>query len=106
MSCAYTPEGEVDTVKGALGPLYYATVSVSGMPVEALIDPGSSAAIMSFDLFQKVGQRAGVPRSALKRPDVVLRDYSQRPILIGAQVELEFEWGGKAITVPVYLRSD
>ena len=81
-------------------------MSVSGTPVEALIDPGSSASIMSFDLFQKVGRRAGIPRSALKRPDVVLRDYSQRPIPIGAQVELEFEWGGKAITVPVYLRSD
>ena len=40
LSCAYTPEGEVDTVKGALGPLYYATVSVSGMPVEALSTPG------------------------------------------------------------------
>ena len=40
-------------MKGALGSLYYVTVSVCGTPVEA-IDPGSSAS-MSFELLQKVG---------------------------------------------------
>ena len=42
----------------------------------------------------------------MQRPDVVLRDYSQRPIPIGAKVELEVEWQGNRVTAPIYLRSD
>ena len=37
---------------------------------------------------------------------MVLRDYSQRPVPIGACVDLELEWQGKSVTTTVYLRSD
>ena len=37
----------VTSVTGrALGPLYYVTLTVSGSPVEALVDPGSSACVI------------------------------------------------------------
>ena len=103
---AYCPEASVDTVDGALGPLFYATVVVAGTPVDALMDPGSSATIMSFELFKKVGTKAGIPREALQKPKVMLREYSRRPILVFAEVNLEFSYQGQRVTVPVYLRSD
>ncbi len=61
---------------------------------------------MSFDLFQKVGLKANIASGALRPPDAVLRDYSRRPIPIGAKVELTFEWQGKSVTSSVYLRSE
>ena len=103
---AYCPEASVDTVEGALGLLFYATVVVAGTPVDALVDPGSSATIMLFELFKKVGPKAGIPREALQKPRVMLRDYSRRPIPVFAEVNLEFSYQGQRVTVPVYLHSD
>lgn len=102
----YQSNASVDAVSGSLGPLYYTTVNVAGIPVEAMVDPGSSATIISFDLFKKVGHEAGIPKEALKPPDLVLRDYSQRPIPIGAKVNVTFEWQGRFVEATVYLRSD
>ena len=96
----------VDAVSGSLGPLYYTTVNVAGVPIEAMVDPGSSATIMSFDLFKKIGHKAGIPKEALKPPDLMLRDYSRRPIPIGARVNVTFEWQGRSVEATVYLRSD
>ena len=103
LSKSYQPSAEVDAVSGSLGPLYYAKVIVAGTPSEAMVDPGSSATIMSFELFRQIGMKAKIPVEALKRPDVVLRDYSKRPVPIGACVDLEL---GKSVTTTVYLRSD
>ena len=62
-------EAHVTSVTGrSLGPLFYATITVAGMPVEALIDPGSSASIMSYDLFRQVGPKAGVRLEDLHPP--------------------------------------
>ena len=80
MAKAYQPTGDVDTVTRSLGRLFYATVKVAGVPVEAMVDTGSSATIMSFDLFQKVGKAARIPQEELRPPDVVLHDYNRRPI--------------------------
>ena len=108
MSKSYSSSAAVDAVTGSLGPLYYATITISGSPVEGMVDPGSSATIMSFNLFRTIGQTAGIPKEALKPLDsgLVLHDYSQRPIPIGACVEMTFEWGGKSVTSTVFLRSD
>ena len=106
LSKVYSPRATVDAVKGALGPLFYATVEVAGVPVNALVDPGSSATIMSFELFKTIRERAAIPREALQKPDVTLRDHSRRPIPIFAQVALEFHLEGRRVSVPVYLRSD
>ena len=45
MSKSYSSSATVDAVTGSLGPLYYATVTVGGTPVESMVDPGSSATI-------------------------------------------------------------
>ena len=95
----------VDEVRGALGPPYFAKVTIEGTPVDGMIDPGLSATIISLDLFKKVGEKARIPSSGLEVPHVTLRDYSQNPIPIEAQVNLTFRWGDKTVTTPVYITS-
>ena len=58
---------------GAVGPLYYVTVSIASEPVEAMVDIGSSATILSFELFKPIGKKANIPVSALCATEVVLR---------------------------------
>ena len=82
MSQAYQST-DITTVTGAMGPLHYATVMVQGTAVRALVDPGFSTTIMSFQLFCKIGQAAHIPTSVLQKPDILLRDYNQRPIAVG-----------------------
>ena len=65
-----------------------------GTPIETLLNSGSSAMIMSFEMFRKVGQAAGILQDALQLPDITLKDYSRKPILIFEVVVLEFEWQG------------
>ena len=40
----------METVKGALGPLFYAAVDVAGIPVNAQVDTGSSATLTAVCL--------------------------------------------------------
>ena len=80
---------QVDTVTGSVGPLYYCQLLVAGQPVTALVDSGSSATIMSLDLFQEVAKKAGLSSEVLHKPDVVLCDYNQHPLRIGAVAHLE-----------------
>ena len=100
-------EGAVSVVQavGAVGPLCYTTVEVEGQEVNAMVDTGSSATILSFELFKRIGKNANIPVTALSRPDIVLRDYNKRPIPVGAKVELTFQFGGRSVTAPVYVRS-
>ena len=49
---------QVDNVTGSVGPLYYCEVEIAGQPVEALIDSGSSATVMTFTLFQRIARDA------------------------------------------------
>ena len=66
MSKEYCSSAGVDEVTGALGPLYFANVTIEGTPMDGMIDPESSAMIISFDLFKKVGEEAHILSSALK----------------------------------------
>ena len=97
---------DVDQVTGAVGPLYYCQISAFGQPVKALVDTGSSATVMPFNLYRGIAKKAGIASDALTRPDVILRDYNRRPIRIGAKVTMKLEFGDRSISTPVYLRSD
>jgi len=66
MSEDYRSSAGVDEVTDALGPLYFAKVTIQGTPVDGMIDPGSSATIISFDLFKKVGGKPTFPAVHLK----------------------------------------
>ena len=44
--------------------------------MDGMIDPGSSATIISFDLFKKVGGKAHIPSRALEVPHVGLQSES------------------------------
>ena len=103
LSQGYETVGEVDRVAGAVGPLYYYHVSIASEPVEAMVDTGSSATILLTELFKRIGKKANIPVSALSTLDVVLRDYNQRSIPVGAKVELEFTFNGRSVVAPVYL---
>ena len=105
MSLSYQ-SADITSVTGAVGPLYYATVTVESTSVRALVDPGSSATIMSFQLFCKIGQAVYMPASALQKPDIQLRDYSQQPITVGACVHLTISFQDLSVTAPVYLYPD
>ena len=62
------------------------TVEVAGQEVEAIVDTGLSATILSFELFKKIGKSANIPVTALSKPDIVQRDYNKRSIPVGAKV--------------------
>ena len=83
---------------GAGGPLYYAPDEVEGMVVSTLVHPGSFATIISFDQFHEIGRHVQIPAEELKWPDIVLHDYNQQLITVGAKVELTFRWKGKEVT--------
>ena len=90
---------------GSLGPTYYASIEVEGTRVNAMVDPGSSATIISYEKFTEIGRRAGIPTNQLMVPDAALRDYNQQIIPVGAKVELTFRWKDKVVTTPVFVRS-
>ena len=102
MSRDYQTYAGVDKVTGALGPLYYAKVDIEGVPVEGMVDPGSSATIISYSLFREIGKQAKLSSRALKLPTITLRDYSQNPIPVGAQVDLTFRWRDREVIIPLY----
>ena len=85
------------------GPLYCATIVIAGTPVEGV---SRSVTILSFDLFNEIGQKASIPCEALKVSELTIRHYSRRPIPIFVVMDLEFCLQGRSVTVPVYLRSD
>ena len=91
----------VSTVTSSVGPLYYATVDIEGSLVEALVDPGSAATIMSYDLFQKIGKKAQIPATMLSKPTVTLKDYNQCTIPIGASVDLTVSFNGQKVVAPM-----
>ena len=95
----------VSNVTSSIGPLYYATVDIEGSLVEALVDPGSAATIMSYDLFQKIGKKAKISPTMLLKPTVTLKDYNQRTIPIGASVDLTVSFNGQKVVAPVHICS-
>ena len=73
-----------------------------------MINLSSSATIILVNLLWTIGKKAGIPKELLEqlKSGLVLQDYSQRPIPIGACIEVTFEWGGKSITSTAFLNSD
>ena len=96
----------MDQITGPVSPLYYANVKVSGQPVEALLDTGSSASIISFSMFKELGRKAGMTADVLAKPDMVLRDYNHHPIPIAAMAEVEIEFQERHLTTMLYIHSD
>ena len=105
MASEYQSYAWVDRVTGAMGPQFYAMVTIEKSPVEAMVDLGSSATI-SFKQFKKIGQQERIPSEELLLPGITLRDYNQSPIPIGAHTELTFGRKGRTATTTAYIRSD
>ena len=80
MSHGYGAHVTVDQIVGAVGLLCYATVDIAEQDIEAMVDTGSSATIISCEIFKRLGKNAGIPAADLSKPDVVLQDYNRRPI--------------------------
>ena len=79
-------------------------MSIAGEPVETMVDTGLSTTILSFELFKQIGQKANIPISAPSPPDVILWDYNQCAIPVGAKVDLELFFNGKSVIAPVYMQ--
>ena len=105
ISKLYGGANNVSAVTSSIGPLYYANVDIEGLPVEALVDPGSAATLVSFNLFQKIGKNANLPPTVLSKPSVTLRDYNQHVIPIGASVDLTISFNGQSVVTPVHICS-
>ena len=97
---------QVDNVTGSVGLLYYCEVELAGQLVEALINSGSSATVMMFSLFQRIARDAQLLVDVLEKPDVILRDYNQHPLRIGAFAKLEVMYKGKRVLAPIYINID
>ena len=54
---------------------------IAGQPVKALVDSGSSASFLLFELL-KNRQESQLTEKVLNKPDEILRNYSQQPIII------------------------
>ena len=98
-------EARVGLVNGLTAPLAYVEVSVAGIETEAMLDTGSSVNVISQKLFFDIGKAAGIPASALKRPDIPLKDlwYGHHHIPVVACVELTVDARGRQITDIVYI---
>jgi len=101
----YGGTNKVSADSGPVGPLYYAKVDIERSPVEALVDPGSAATVISFNLFKQIGRKTNIPSSVLSKPAVSLRDYNQRTIPGGASVDLTISFNGQKVVVPVHICS-
>ena len=97
---------QVDNVTEAVRPLYYCEMEIAGQPVEALINSGSSATVMTFSLLQMIARDAQLSVDVLEKPDVVLRDYNQHPLRIGAFAKLEVMYKGRRVLAPIYINVD
>ena len=65
MSSAYAG---IDSITGAVGPLFYAEVMIESTLVRAMIDTGSSATILSF---KRIGRAAKIPVQELLCLDII-----------------------------------
>ncbi len=83
-SAAYSNSLGVEAVNGTVGSLFYEEVNMAGVPVKGLIDTGSGATIISFEMFKKIGKIGDIPSSSLYPVDLILQDYNRNPISLGA----------------------
>ena len=77
---------------------------MEGIPIRGFVDSGSSATIISYNVFEKIGKAAKIPASELHQTNMILRDYSQCTIPVGTAVNLTVSFQGHSITVPVYIQ--
>ena len=84
----------MDRVTWSVGTLYYWTAKIAGQPVKALVDSGSSASFLLFELL-KNHQESQLTEKVMNKPDEILRDYSQQPIRIRPIATVELEVGRK-----------
>ncbi len=103
LSQVYKASARVDQVTGPVRALYYCRMEIRRGTGGC---HGRHAMVLSFDVFKAIGAKANIPVSALSRPNVTVRDYSQRPIPIGVNVNLEIAYHGKSVIAPVYLTSN
>ena len=103
MSEDYHSSAGVDAVTGALGPLYFAKVTIESTPIVGMIDPGLSATIISFDLFRKVGGGSSHSQQCTGSATCHVKGLQSES---NSQLNLTFRWEDKTVTTPVYIRSD
>lgn len=74
--------------------------------MDAMLDTGSSVSITDEELFVAFATKAHLPPSLVKKPEAILRNYSDGRIHVVACVELRLTAGGKQMSEVVYVVSD
>ena len=95
--------GNVNTVTSATGAPVSTEITIMDEMFPALIDSGSTATIVSYELMATLSRKKGFTPE-LEPPTTTLYDYSGHEIDIGAMTVLPISWREKTVEVPVFIR--
>ena len=77
-----------------------------GVPAYGLIDSGADTTIIEGSLFKKVATIARLKKKNFMKADKVPWTYDQKPFSLDGQMDLEFFFGDKQMTTPIYIKMD
>lgn len=97
----------------AVGPTVCLSITIEGVPADALVDTGSQSTIISRSMLHDIGRQLkskGQPVPTLERPTVRLfgKDGAGggRKLLITAQLQVNIEHDGETTCVTVFVQPD
>ena len=84
-------------------PLHYAKVQINGIEVEGMVDSGSTATIVSFELLKDI-QANLTEQFKLQLPNTTLYSFGGQPVKTAAQVMATISFNGSSIEVPIFVQ--
>ena len=110
LSCLYSLDGDDSVllirVEDQGSQSQWAKVSIQGISTDGIIDSGADITIMNGDLFKKIAAAAHLKKRDLKPDDKSPRAYNRQPFTLDGRMDLEFIFGERAITTPVYIKME
>ena len=112
-----TMHGITTGQKGSLGPIVQMSISVNGLPTQALLDTGSPASIMSLKFaleilkqdrpkFDDLNQWKRYALSRLEPTSILLKNYGGEPLNIIGQMEVKLSLSNAVVTAVVQVQKD
>ena len=104
--------GNVNVVKGAVGPTLLLELFVEGLKATAVVDTASNSTIISRPMLHGIKRHLeslGKPTPKLQLPCIPLygkEGTKGKPLDITAQVELTFSCDGRKVTVPTFIQPE
>ena len=112
-----TMHGITTGQKGSLGPIVQMSISVNGLPTQALLDTGSPASTMSLKFaleilkqdrpkFDDLNQWKSYALSRLEPTSILLKNYGGEPSNIIGQMEVKLSLSNAVVTAVVQVQKD